>query len=387
VRTEGSAAPSRAVWPQAQDLRGAGCDAPPPPRPGCGPYGAVARATEPGIPDLDTVVWPERGQDAAEACRSGDGADRDGPGLRVVVGAGDPALCEWAAAVGAERPTAAGRRQLRAGMHARANRLPRHPPVLCPARQREKGKAGGLSPRLAEGSAHSAGEGGAREQASAPGGLPRAALSGKPACGPHGVPLGRVVQRPGPGRPPPPSRAVRRQTGGQRRACGAPRRTRGRGGGRGAVGGCGPGRAPPRARGRGPGKRGAAGAAPCAWAAPQGPRRVGMWERGGSGRKGRETGRRGRVPPRRPGRPARRDGRGRWPPAHGARDGGPWRRQRAALATLRAPPGGGCGSQPPSRAPYRVARGAPLGAAPWQGAWRSAARVCERGRRPGVLPP
>jgi hypothetical protein len=55
---------------------------------------AVARAKQAVIPDLDQVVRQDVRQEPAAACRGGDGADLERPGLGVLVFDGDPAVFE-----------------------------------------------------------------------------------------------------------------------------------------------------------------------------------------------------------------------------------------------------------------------------------------------------
>ncbi len=83
----------------------------------------VARAKQAGIPNLDNVVRPDVLQDPADECRGYDCADRDRPGLGVLVFEGAPARFESEEAVVADRHTKAGRRERLEGSSARATRL------------------------------------------------------------------------------------------------------------------------------------------------------------------------------------------------------------------------------------------------------------------------
>ncbi len=178
-------------------------------RPGVFPCGAVARAKQAVRADRDEVGRKDVWQEPADACLGRDRADLDGPGLGVLILAGDLAICAREETMSADRHPKAVRSPIVPGVRSTADRCTMHHPVLCPESVGAKVKHGGLAPRIAPLGTPQEGKRLNRHQESCPGREPLSAIGSKPACGHQGVHRGMIVQgtRPGVQAPDPPDLA------------------------------------------------------------------------------------------------------------------------------------------------------------------------------------
>jgi hypothetical protein len=161
--------------------------------------GAVSRAQQTVLPDLDQVGRQAMRQKPADECRGTAGAERGLRGRRSFGLAGDLTSCQGEAAVMAEgHPKDIGS-QILEGVRAGAHRVAMPHPVLFPDLRGDEVKHAALAPRIAEFGAKDDGKRRDRGQESCSGGQPLRALLGQPPRRHPVVAMGMIGHRAGPG--------------------------------------------------------------------------------------------------------------------------------------------------------------------------------------------